>query len=101
MSKYYVLEGHEVKPVEELLEWARVFEDSNRVIARAEVRGVTVSTVFLGIDHSFGDGPPLLFETMVFGGEYDQLQERYSTYDEAVEGHGNVLRKVNHCEQYG
>lgn len=28
--------------------------------------GRVVSTVFLGIDHSFGFGPPLLFETMVF-----------------------------------
>lgn len=25
-----------------------------------------VSTIFLGLDHSFGPGPPLLFETMVF-----------------------------------
>jgi hypothetical protein len=46
-----------------------------------------VSTVFLGIDHNFGNGPPLLFETMVFGGEYDGYCKRYSTWEEAEGGH--------------
>jgi hypothetical protein len=33
---------------------------------------IGISTVFLGLDHRhFGDGPPLLFETMVFGGSRD------------------------------
>lgn len=34
-----------------------------------------VSTVWLGLDHSHGDGPPLIFETMVFADEPDP--ERY------------------------
>jgi hypothetical protein len=53
-----------------------------------------VSTVFLGIDHGFGDDP-ILFETMVFGGEYDGIQKRYSTWDEAVEGHYKICYLVN------
>ena len=48
---------------------------------------MVVSTVFLGMDHSFDGGTPVLFETMIFGGEYDQFQERYCTWDEAEEGH--------------
>lgn len=52
---------------------------------------ITVSTVFLGINHRFGDGPPILFETMIFGGKHDQYQERYSTLDEAVAGHKRAV----------
>lgn len=28
-----------------------------------------VSTVWLGLDHSFGHGPPVVFETLIFGGD--------------------------------
>lgn len=46
---------------------------------------VEVSTVFLVLDPQFGPGPPLLFETLVFGGEFDEEMERYSTWKEACE----------------
>ena len=52
---------------------------------------VEVSTVFLGIDHSFGHGPPVLFETMVFGGPRNDEQWRYCTWDEAAAGHAAVV----------
>ena len=55
---------------------------------------VRVSTVFLGLNHAFGDGPPLWFETMVFGGELDQEQERYSTIEQARLGHAQICDKV-------
>lgn len=49
---------------------------------------VTVSTVFLGLDHRmFGEGPPILFETLVFGGPNDGRMERYCTWEEAERGH--------------
>lgn len=59
-----------------------------------------VSTVFLGLDHSFSFGkdlPPVLFETMVFhadtgGRDYDC--ERYHTWEEAEAGHAAVVEKV-------
>ena len=31
---------------------------------------------------------------MIFGGEHDQYQERYSTWDEAIEGHKNACKLV-------
>ena len=57
-----------------------------------------VSTVFLGMDHSFSDpsAPPLVFETYISGpqcpqvGGFEQLwdvMERYSTWDQAIAGH--------------
>ena len=56
--------------------------------------GVTISTVFLGLDHAWGDGPPLLFETMIFGGSHDQYQERYSSKKEALAGHKQAVAMV-------
>lgn len=53
--------------------------------------GTRVSTVWLGLDQSFWGGPPLIFETMIFGGKHDQYQERYSTKDQALEGHKHAL----------
>lgn len=56
---------------------------------------VSISTVFLAIDHSFGrHKEPLLFETMVFGGEFDLYQERCATWSEALIMHQGVVEKV-------
>jgi hypothetical protein len=52
---------------------------------------VRVSTVWMGLDHSFGDGPKEIFETMIFGGEYDQECTRYSNEVEALEGHHRTV----------
>lgn len=54
-----------------------------------------VSTIFLGFDHSFGQGPPLLFETMIFGGAHHGLQLRCSTWDEAVLQHQKAMLFAN------
>lgn len=55
----------------------------------------SVSTVWLGLDHRFGDGPPLIFETMVFAtSTRDELTRRYSTEQEAREGHAEVVTLV-------
>lgn len=51
-----------------------------------------VSTVFLGVNHNYDDGPPTLFETMLFtDDDRDQSMWRYSTWDEAVAGHASVV----------
>jgi len=55
---------------------------------------IYISTVFLGLDHSYDGGKPLLWETMVFNGEDDMYQERYTCYEDAVEGHERVLELV-------
>jgi hypothetical protein len=54
---------------------------------------VHVSTVWLGLDHSWGYGPPLFFETMIFGlkGELADYQERYSSEDAARKGHERAV----------
>ena len=85
MIDKYILDGHTPKQVKDLMEWANWFETADRVVAKTTVRNLEVSTVFLGIDHSFGGSVPILFETMIFGGE--NYQERYATWEEAEAGH--------------
>jgi hypothetical protein len=50
--------------------------------------GRRVSTVYLGMDHSFGDGPPLLWETMVF--PEASICERHETLEQAIQGHREI-----------
>ena len=58
------------------------------------IGAVEVSTVSLEFDHQYGDGPPLLFETMVFGGPMDGSQWRYATLEEAEKGHCAIMGLV-------
>lgn len=63
---------------EAMLKWAAMFEDhKNRIVAITEtLYGERLSTVFLGLDHSFmSAGPPILFETMLFAPESDELRK--------------------------
>lgn len=94
MSEYAVLHGHEVRPVA-MMVWARWFAKANRTVARTNIAGCEVSTVFLGSDHSFGEGPPLWFETLVFGGPYDGDMDRYTTWEEAERGHAAMIERVS------
>ena len=62
------------------------------------ISGQEISTVFLQLDHNWDpNGQPVLFETMIFGGEYDGEMWRYCTWDEALEGHNKV---VNCLKEY-
>ena len=54
-----------------------------------------VSTVWLGFDHGYSrTGPPIIFETMVFGGPMDGEVWRYSHEAEAAAGHLVVVELV-------
>lgn len=94
--RYWKLVGTDVVEVADLLEWAAWFEKSlDRYIAVFGAGKVRVSTVFLGIDHNWSDqGPPLLFETMIFGGKHDGYQVRTATYDEALAAHRDAVQLV-------
>jgi hypothetical protein len=81
------------------LEWAAwmtsTMENDGRRVEKTDVGDVMVSTVFLGIDHQDGSsGPPLLYETMVFGHERLDICERYATRAQAIDGHAQVVRAV-------
>lgn len=99
-QRHYILnDDHTVAPVD-LMEWARWFETTQNRIVRVTKIGkgedaIRVSTAFLGLDHGFADdGPPMLFETMIFGGEKDGEQMRCSTYEQAVAQHEAALGEL-------
>lgn len=104
--RYWMLDAHgEPVPTDDVLEWARWFgeatETGARILAhdRDEREGapeVLVSTVFLGLNHSWvEDGPPLLWETMILGGIHNGYQRRYHTRAAAIEGHQIACALMN------
>jgi hypothetical protein len=97
MSGYYKLNAAgEPEPVEDVLAWGEWFETADRIVARDadEQTGWQVSTVFLGLDHQFGNGPPILWETLVFGGPLDGEMDRYPTREAALAGHQAMCVRV-------
>jgi len=75
--------------------WFAANPEKRRVACDEAPNGVLVSTVFLGIDHRFTpDRRSLLYETMIFGGSYDEEMERYSTHAEALAGHAAWLSRI-------
>ena len=100
MHHYILNAAGDPVPCDDLLTWAQWFETvDNRRIAQDRNEGpgspdVRVSTVFLGLDHQWGNGPPVLWETMVFGGPHDGLQERYTSRAAALQGHQDICRQV-------
>lgn len=89
MSNKYILDGHTPKLEHDLIAWAKWFETADRRVAKTNVGDRDVSTVFLGINHGFDDGQPLLFETMIFDSDLNDVgyQERCSTWAEAESQH--------------
>jgi hypothetical protein len=108
----YILDNnHKPVPVAEIREWARWYETADRHVGRTQIDEMIVSTVFLGIDHSWDGAKPLLFETMVFEPNHNDpdlgldfvqsddfapsgLPWRYSTWDEAEAGHAQMCELV-------
>jgi hypothetical protein len=98
MSEHYILDGRNAVKTD-LMTWARWFEKgTERHVADETINGHRISTVFLGVDHSFGQGPPLLFETMVFGGSLNQEQDRYTTWEQAEAGHKAMVDRVREAK---
>lgn len=92
--RFYILRNQVVVPAANAKEFGEWVETADRVVSHTRVADIEVSTVFLGIDHQFYPGPPLLFETMVFGGDLDQTCRRCSTWEEAEAQHEVILSEV-------
>lgn len=92
----YILKGKKVIPEYDLMKWAEWFETAKRHVANDFIGSgkIHVSTIFLGMDHNFGGGKPILFETMIFGGKHNDYQERYHTWKEAELGHKKAVELV-------
>lgn len=115
-KSFWILDDdRQPKVAESMDEWyafvRRDFEDRSRV-GDTETATMRVSTVFLGVDHSWRGPPPILFETMVFSLEkyprefegkiYFAAEDfdtvRYSTWSDAEAGHAATVRRIQKAE---
>lgn len=101
MSDKYVLDA-DGNPQEcgDLATWGKFMENRDaRRVGLEMIEGVKVSTVFLGVDHSWDGPPPLVWESMVFGGPLDQEQERCSgNKANAIVMHAAMVAKVKESQ---
>jgi hypothetical protein len=78
-------------------EWMKQFPNARR-IAETTLGECWISTVFLGLDHSFGlGGQPVLFETMVFWEEHQDIHNdctRCETLKEAKKMHEDMCHQM-------
>jgi hypothetical protein len=76
MSEYYILIG-KTPVATDARGWAAWAGKNNPArVAVDDLDDCRVSTVFLGLNHTFNGGRPVLFETMIFGGPLDGEMER-------------------------
>lgn len=105
-DRFYMLDEHgEPFAIDDMRVWAKWFETADRHVDRTEIGPYTVSTVFLGIDHSFQNYEPVLYESLVFvrqpegsefewvsAGEYEM--RRYATREQAQAGHDELVAEA-------
>lgn len=107
LGMHYILKDKKIVVAKDILEWARFFEKrkQRRVGWKTCLDGITISTVFIGIDHGIFEDLPVLFESMVFPwpvgisdyftkeGNWDKEMNRYRTWEEAEKGHRELVDK--------
>ena len=94
MSDKYILDGKNAVPCDDLLAWGKWMQTADRIVAKTDVNGARVSTVFLGLDHAWGGERPMLFETLVFEGDHDSDMERCETWEQAEKQHRQMVEKL-------
>lgn len=98
--KYILDEEGNPKIEHDIMKWAEWFETSNdRIVGRTDVGNLTVSTVFLGVNHGFETPLPVLWETLVFGGETYDFEARYTSLEDAKEGHAQMVDELTQKEK--
>lgn len=106
----FVLKDRKVVPATDIVDWGRCMKDiQNRRVGlssiavptrktlnkkKKKIQFLCVSTVFLGLDHSFEPGFPEYFETMVFQNGSDVYMERCETWEQAEIMHKDICDKL-------
>jgi hypothetical protein len=103
-TKYYIEIRGEVVEVDEDLcrRWIQVADtiDGRRVGYLSDVGNSTVSTVFLGYEIDRDEsGKPLVYETLVRGGEWDGEGDRYASLTDAIRGHARTVVRLRGIER--
>lgn len=91
----YILQDRTPLPCNDLFRWGDWYAKADRQVADIMISGVRIRTMFIGINQQrLVDRPPLLFETMVYGGRFDLHRESCSTWVEAELQHQQVVDLV-------
>ena len=96
----YILDENN-KPVAcpDVDEWAAWYKNNDKHVAADKIGGIYIYTVFLSTNHGCNSDAPVLWETMIFGGEYDEAQARYTSHEDAIAGHKVAVDKVKSEQQ--
>lgn len=90
-QRWYILDdnGNPIPEPDTIKACMWLADNKNKIVKQENVGPYWVSTVFLGLDHSWRlDGPPVLWETMVFNDgdkDIDQNESRCSGNREQAE----------------
>lgn len=100
---YHEFYDRQTNPITDI-EWAKLRRGKKLgtrnldyiIVKQERIDQYFVSTVWLGINHAYGDSPPLIFETMIFVDDSketlnDVYMERYTTEAEAIAGHATAV----------
>lgn len=103
--KYFKLDGREVVPCKNVMEWAAWFDGrtGDRIICQTDMIDYFVSTVFVGI---WTELNPHMFETAIFSthgnvAEKDHIIEEWHsmTHQQAVSTHEHACQHVLHLKR--
>ncbi len=99
-SNLYIisLQNREVSKCEDILRWAHIMQTPQYYLVKSHVGSRSqITTQFTGIDKGNYDakGRILIFETTVFGWDYDGYLPCYATWDDAEKGHFEFVEKVH------
>lgn len=101
LDSYYILVDGIPQKAKNMNEWISFMSSKEKWSIKTVVRDengtpILISTVFLGLDHSFSIfnvSKPLVFETCKFvGSDYSEVVKRYYTKEEAEKGHKEFCR---------
>jgi len=92
-------QGNPLPDPQAAIEMRYDMEDGGRIsdyarIGKDTVGDVLVSTVWLGMNHAFTPNGLAIFESLCFGGEQDGEMMRYSTEQEAIDGHRRAVENL-------
>lgn len=94
MPTYYNKEGEVI----DFTSWAQLMADDDYKRIKLDVVGhLTISTVWLGMNHNYSNvGPKQIFETMIFpaGSHNEQHISRYETEQEALDTHNELVASI-------
>jgi|SRR5690349_11295453 len=96
---YFKLDDDKIAHSCTMQEWANqllsMYKEDKKHVAHEKLNGKTISTVWLGINHSFIRDEAAIFETMVLEDDFQDIYcRRYSTWQEAEKGHKIAVQWV-------